>query len=307
MQINRQLFPSSQSTLILDYNSILKMWIILCLLLIHEVVLVGSFTTSKRVKVQTGSSLFPQCSTCHQRYLHRVFPSVLHASSDPSSAFFGTGSSNGGKDKKVNGAEKLDFDEDFYSVLEVSTTVTPEELKKAYYRLVAKYHPDSRQTEADKELGNQQMMVINNAYRILREEETRKAYDVRRRMGYRGNRAHVKEDNQQNEKPPTKSSNQNKEPNPFGFGTKTREESAEEEAWRRRKQQMEDSRNRYQQPAADQQTYSSRTSEKSASSSFTSSKSQQSEDEIFGVGRGDGSLHSLKVSIIDITNFMHAY
>ena len=39
-------------------------------------------------------------------------------------------------------APKLDFNEDYYSVLEVDSVATSQELKKAYYKIVFKYHPD---------------------------------------------------------------------------------------------------------------------------------------------------------------------
>ena len=39
-------------------------------------------------------------------------------------------------------APKLDFSEDYYTVVEVDPEATPQELKKAYYKIVFKYHPD---------------------------------------------------------------------------------------------------------------------------------------------------------------------
>ena len=88
-------------------------------------------------------------------------------------------------------APKLDFDEDFYTVLEVEVTATAKELKKAYYKMVFKYHPDNRKdaSEDEKKLCNQQMMVINNAYRILKEGDLRQKYDLQRRRGLYGNKA----------------------------------------------------------------------------------------------------------------------
>ena len=60
------------------------------------------------------------------------------------------------------------------------------ELKKAYYKMVFKYHPDNRKDDNDdeKKLCNQQMMVINNAYRILKEKDLRSKYDVQRKRGW---------------------------------------------------------------------------------------------------------------------------
>ena len=58
-------------------------------------------------------------------------------------------------------APKLDFNEDLYAVIEVDGSCSPQELKRAYYKIVFKYHPDNKEGETAKKLCNQQMMVIN--------------------------------------------------------------------------------------------------------------------------------------------------
>lgn len=52
---------------------------------------------------------------------------------------------------------KLDFNEDYYSVLEVSPTIPASDLKKAYYKMVFKYHPDNKVGEELKSLCNKQV------------------------------------------------------------------------------------------------------------------------------------------------------
>ena len=52
---------------------------------------------------------------------------------------------------------KLDFNEDYYSVLEVSPTISASDLKKAYYKMVFKYHPDNKVGEDVKALCNKQV------------------------------------------------------------------------------------------------------------------------------------------------------
>jgi curved DNA-binding protein CbpA len=79
-------------------------------------------------------------------------------------------------------APKLDFNEDFYSILEVDPEVNSKELKKAYYRMVFKYHPDNKEGEKAKDLCNKQMMVINAAYKVLKDPEQRAAYDRKRKF-----------------------------------------------------------------------------------------------------------------------------
>lgn len=58
-------------------------------------------------------------------------------------------------------APKLDFEEDLYSVLEADPAFTPQELKRAYYKVVFRYHPDNKEGVEAKSLCNKQMMVIN--------------------------------------------------------------------------------------------------------------------------------------------------
>lgn len=80
-------------------------------------------------------------------------------------------------------APKLDFEEDYYSVLEVDPEIKGKDLKKAYYKLVFKYHPDNKEGEEAKALCNKQMMVINNAYQTLKQDEKRSAYNRKRKCG----------------------------------------------------------------------------------------------------------------------------
>ena len=61
----------------------------------------------------------------------------------------------------IKSAPKLDFDEDYYSVLEVDSKIAVKGLKKAYYSIVFIYHPDRKADVVEKELANKQMMVIN--------------------------------------------------------------------------------------------------------------------------------------------------
>jgi molecular chaperone DnaJ len=62
-------------------------------------------------------------------------------------------------------------------VLEVESTIGVKELKKSYYKVVFKYHPDNKETAEEKDLCNKQMMVINGAYRVLKDPATRQQYD----------------------------------------------------------------------------------------------------------------------------------
>ena len=59
---------------------------------------------------------------------------------------------------------------DYYKILGVPRDASPEEIKKAYYRLAHKYHPD-KGGDVEK------MKEINEAYQVLSDKEKREQYD----------------------------------------------------------------------------------------------------------------------------------
>jgi curved DNA-binding protein len=63
---------------------------------------------------------------------------------------------------------------DYYKVLGVGETATPEEIKKAYRKLALKYHPDK--TNDDK-AAERKFKDINEANEVLSDPEKRKKYD----------------------------------------------------------------------------------------------------------------------------------
>ena len=63
-----------------------------------------------------------------------------------------------------------------YDVLGVSKDATQDEIRKAYIKLVKKYHPDLY--TGDKQYADKKTKEINNAYDVLSDENLRKQYDI---------------------------------------------------------------------------------------------------------------------------------
>ncbi len=68
---------------------------------------------------------------------------------------------------------------DYYEILGVPKTASPEDLKVAFRNLARKYHPDVSQEEHAEE----RFKEINEAYAVLSDEQKRAAYD---RFGHAG-------------------------------------------------------------------------------------------------------------------------
>ncbi|XP_034245862.1 protein tumorous imaginal discs, mitochondrial-like [Thrips palmi] len=67
------------------------------------------------------------------------------------------------------------FKKDYYDVLGVSKKSDPKEIKKAYYQLAKKYHPD---TNKDDPNASKKFQEVSEAYEVLSDENKRREYDA---------------------------------------------------------------------------------------------------------------------------------
>ncbi|KAL6642318.1 hypothetical protein ACP70R_020499 [Stipagrostis hirtigluma subsp. patula] len=63
---------------------------------------------------------------------------------------------------------------DYYDVLGVSKDASAPEIKKAYYALAKKFHPDTNKDDADAE---KKFQEVNHAYEVLKDDDKRATYD----------------------------------------------------------------------------------------------------------------------------------
>lgn len=72
---------------------------------------------------------------------------------------------------------------DFYDVLGVGKSASPEELKSAYRKLAVKYHPDKNPNNKEAE---EKFKVINEAYSVLSDKDKKQQYDKFGKQGLGG-------------------------------------------------------------------------------------------------------------------------
>jgi DnaJ-domain-containing protein 1 len=68
-------------------------------------------------------------------------------------------------------AWRVAHEQNYYRILGLTRTVSADEIKKAYRRLVRRYHPDGQVGDEDK------LKTINEAYAVLGDPQQRQQYD----------------------------------------------------------------------------------------------------------------------------------
>jgi hypothetical protein len=68
---------------------------------------------------------------------------------------------------------QYDGKKDYYSVLGADKSASRKEIERQYKRLAARHHPDRGGDE-------EEMKAVNEAYRVLKDDATRRAYDTER-------------------------------------------------------------------------------------------------------------------------------
>ncbi|HUT77470.1 MAG TPA: J domain-containing protein [Polyangia bacterium] len=65
-------------------------------------------------------------------------------------------------------------------MLGVGPRASSAEIKKAYHSLAARYHPDKHQGNPLEDLARDKLTQINEAFRVLEDQQLRRAYDAAR-------------------------------------------------------------------------------------------------------------------------------
>ncbi|KAM7472476.1 hypothetical protein LguiA_010659 [Lonicera macranthoides] len=90
--------------------------------------------------------------------------------------------SNFGAERRIHGTAYM-ASKDYYDTLGVSNNASASEIKKAYYELAKKYHPDINTNDPE---AMKKFQDVQKAYEVLKDEEKRAEYDQVGHENYEG-------------------------------------------------------------------------------------------------------------------------
>jgi len=122
---------------------------------------------AKRATRQMARRLCRMLSTADRNAPRRMIHQVINNR-------FGKKLTAGIRVKRWIHATRPSFQKDYYEVLGISKSASKSDIKKAYYKLAKKWHPDTN--KGDKE-AEKRFTEISHAYEILSDDEKRTAYD----------------------------------------------------------------------------------------------------------------------------------
>uniref|UniRef100_A0A803MPI6 Uncharacterized protein n=1 Tax=Chenopodium quinoa TaxID=63459 RepID=A0A803MPI6_CHEQI len=106
--------------------------------------------------------------------LNRILGSPFSKNDTLNTSWLRNGVSIGvfGATRSIHGSGVLS--KDYYDILGVSKNATQSEIKKAFYGLAKKYHPDMNKDDPN---ADKKFQEINKAHEVLKDEQERAAYD----------------------------------------------------------------------------------------------------------------------------------
>ncbi len=72
--------------------------------------------------------------------------------------------------------DEIRYKQNCYQILQVSPRASEAEIKRAYYRMAMKYHPD--RNPKDRKRAEMQIRMLNEAYNLIRNSRRRKRYNA---------------------------------------------------------------------------------------------------------------------------------
>ncbi|WVZ00271.1 hypothetical protein V8G54_026340 [Vigna mungo] len=106
------------------------------------------------------------------RVIGNLFPKVGNGFTLKNWLLYGAANTYWGTSRSIHGSASLA--RDYYEVLGVSKNASSSEIKKAYYGLAKKLHPDTNKDDPEAE---KKFQEVSMAYEVLKDEEKRQQYD----------------------------------------------------------------------------------------------------------------------------------